>query len=240
VLGADGKVSEDWRLGLLGGLGYTGISAKATTGQSTDLSVGGYAGGELGEVTIKAGAAYTRHLIETSRSIVFPGVNDTVAASYQAGTAQAFLEVSHDFEVQGATVSPFVTLEAVNHATDAFKETGGAGALSVAASVTNAFFVTLGVAAEDKFVLGDGLLVTAHGSLGWRHAFSDGVKVANSFTGGGPFSISAAPIASDVAVITGGLTFDLTEQLSLSVNYDGQVGSGVMSSAVKATLAGQL
>jgi outer membrane autotransporter protein len=240
VLGADGKVTEDWRMGVIAGLGLTGISSGSTTGSSLDASVGGYAGAELGVVTIKMGAAYTRHFIGTSRSIVFPGVNDTVTASYQAGTAQAFFEIGKDFDVEGVTVSPFARVLAVNHATDAFTETGGAGgALSTAASVSNALFVTLGVAAEDKFALTDTMLVTARGSLGWQHAFADAPTVSNSFAGGGPFMISSVPLASDVAVLSGGLVFDISDAMNLAVSYDGMLGSGFASSAVTATLAGK-
>ncbi|MEO9229764.1 MAG: autotransporter domain-containing protein [Devosia sp.] len=239
VFGADGKVTEDWRLGVLGGIGLTGISSGSTNGTSIDGSIGGYAGAELGVVTIKAGAAYTRHFIDTSRSIVFPGVNDTVTASYQAGTAQAFMSFSHDFKVYGMTLTPFAKFQALNHSTDAFTETGGAGKLSTAASAANAFFLTLGVGAEDQFTLTDTMLVTARGSLGWRHAVADPLTVSNSFAGGGPFSVSAAPIAGDVAVLSAGLVFDVSDMLNVSIDYDGMIGSGLMSHAVKATAAGK-
>jgi uncharacterized protein with beta-barrel porin domain len=63
--------------------------------------MGAYAGAQLGVVAIKMGTAYTQYFIGTSRSIVLPGVNDAVTASYQAGTAQAFFEISKDFDVQG-------------------------------------------------------------------------------------------------------------------------------------------
>jgi outer membrane autotransporter protein len=239
VFGADGQVSEDWRLGVLGGLGLTGISSGATSGTSLDASIGGYAGAELGVVTVKLGAAYTRHFIDTSRSIVFPGVNDTMTASYQAGTAQAFLQFSHDFDVNGLTLTPYAKFQAVNHSTDGFTETGGAGRLSSAASVANAFFATLGVGAEDKFALTDTMLVTARGGIGWRHAFADALVATNAFAGGGPFSVSAAPIASDVAVLSGGLVFDVSDSLNVAITYDGEIGSGLMSHAIKATAAGK-
>lgn len=97
--------------------------------------MGAYAGAQLGVVAIKMGTAYTQYFIGTSRSIVLPGVNDAVTASYQAGTAQAFFEISKDFDVQGVTVSPFGKFLAVSHATDAFTEAGGAGGTLAAADV---------------------------------------------------------------------------------------------------------
>ncbi len=240
VFGADGQVSDDWRLGLMGGLGVNAIDADRTAGTSLDASIGGYAGAHIGIIEIKMGAAYTRHFIETNRSIVFPGVSDTMAAQYQAGTAQGFLEVSSDFDVGEATISPFVKLNGVRHVTDGFTETGGEGRLATSASVANALFVTLGVGAEQQFVLNDTMLVTARGSIGWRHAFADQVEVANSFVGGGPFTIASAGIARDVAVVSAGVSVDISEDLGLDLSYEGTLGSGLMSSAVKLTLSGRL
>lgn len=239
VLGADGKVNEDVRLGVLGGIGITGISSEATTGTSTDLSGGVYGGGQFGPVSIKGGLLYTRHLIQTSRAIVFPGVSDTVTASYQAGTAQLYFEVGHDFEAYGMTFTPFARFNALNHSTDAFTETGGQGQLSTKASVVNALFVTLGVSAEDKFVLNDTLLVTARGSVGWRHAFGDTPTVVNSFTNGGSFTVTGSPLAADAAMLEASAVLDLSETTSLKLGYDGLVGSGLASGAVTATFAGK-
>jgi uncharacterized protein with beta-barrel porin domain len=138
--------------------------------------MGAYAGAQLGVVAIKMGTAYTQYFIGTSRSIVLPGVNDAVTASYQAGTAQAFFEISKDFDVQGVTVSPFGKFLAVSHATDAFTEAGGAG-----------------------------------GTLA----------------------------AADVAVLSGGLVFDISDAMNPAVNHDGMLGARYGSSAFSATPAGR-
>jgi uncharacterized protein with beta-barrel porin domain len=48
-----------------------------------------------------------------------------------------------------------------------------------------------------------------------------------------------APIASDVAVISAGLVFDVSDALNLSINYNGEIGNGLISHAIKATAAGR-
>ena len=239
VVGADGEINEDWRLGMLAGLGVTGINSGNTRGSSTDLTIGGYASAQFGIIDLKVGAAYTRHLIETNRQILFPGVNDTMLARYQAGTLQAFVEASADFDLGAVTLSPFVQLAGVNHHTDAFTETGGAGALSVKASSLNALFLTIGVGIEHQFVLGDTMLVTAKGSAGWRHAVADLPVSQNAFAGGGPFAFSAAPVAQDALVLSAGLSFDVNQKMSFDVTYEGAIGSGLSSHAVKLTLSGK-
>jgi fibronectin-binding autotransporter adhesin len=238
VLGADGEFSDGIHLGFLAGAGASGVEARDTTASSTDLTAGVYGGADLGVVRIKFGAAYTRHLINSSRTIVFPGVNDTVTASYGAGTAQVFGEISKEIDLGAFELEPFANLALVNHATEAFSESGAPGALNVAASSINAAFLTLGLRAEHQFVLGDGMLVTARGSLGWRHAFADLPVTTNSFIGGGPFNVAAAPIAQDTLALGAELNFDISENLALTVGYSGEFGSGLMAHAVKATISG--
>ena len=93
--------------------------------------------------------------------------------------------------------------------------------------------------AEDSFVLNDTMLVTARGSIGWRHAFADQAQAVNSFVGGGPMTIASAPLAGDVAVVTVGASTDISEDVSLDIAYEGSIGSGSFSSAVKVTLSGR-
>jgi len=238
VFGIDGRVSEDWRLGLMAGLGVTAIDAGRTTGTSADATIGAYAGGRIGIIEVKAGAAYTRHFIETRRSIVFPGVDDMMRGSYQAGTAQAFVEIGTDIDAGPVTLTPFARIEGVSHATDAFTETGGEGRLRTRGSVANALFVTLGIGAEHEFVLRD-MQVKARGSIGWRHAVADQIRVSNSFVGGGPFTVASAGIAPDAAVVSAGVSISINQDMSLDLGYEGELAGGLSSHAVKLTLSGR-
>jgi outer membrane autotransporter protein len=137
------------------------------------------------------------------------------------------------------TLTPFTQLAGVTQATSAFTETGGQGQLTTAAQTNSALFVTLGVGAETSFVLGNDMLVTAHGSIGWRHAFAAAPVASNSFVGGGPFSVTGTGPATDAAVLSAGLRFDISETLGADLSYDGMIGSGGSSHAVKLTLAGK-
>lgn len=240
MVGADTMLNEQWRAGLVAGAGFTGIEAGPLSAASFDAMFGAYAGAEIGVVRIKAGAAYTRHFISTSRSIVFPGVSDTMVAAYQAGTTQGFVEISTDIDLGDVTLVPFGKLDGVLHATDGFTETGGAGALTTDASMATALFTTIGIGAEHDFVLSDTMLVTARGSLAWRHAFAGQVDVANAFAGGGPFTVASAGIGGDVLLVSIGATIDIDDRTSLDLGYDAALGSGVGSHAVKLTLSGKL
>jgi len=238
LFGAERNLSDEWIGGLMAGIGATGISAGPTTGQSLDATIGAYAGTQIGDVRLKGGVVYTRHFVSTTRAVVFPGVSDTLTAAYQSGTGQSFIEASTDIELKDITLTPFGKLEAVGHATDAFTETGGAGALTTAASSAGALFTTLGIRAEHSFVLGDDLAIRARGSLAWRHAFAGQVTVANSFAGGGPFTVASAGIASDASLVAAGFSTDLDEFTRLDLDYSGELGAGLSSHALKLTIAG--
>src|SRR5690606_28358281 len=104
-----------------------------------------------------------------------------------------------------------------HHATDAFTESGGAGALSSAANSVVGAFSTLGVRVERQFALEDGMLLTASGGIGWRHAFADTPVAANSFAGGDSFTVAGAPIGGDAVALSGKLSLDATEELKMSL-----------------------
>lgn len=238
LVGADASFDGDHRLGIFAGVGHTAIAARNTDATSTDLTVGAYGGAEMGVVRATFGAAYTHHMISTERSISFAAVSDTVSASYGAGTAQVFGELSRPFEVEGLTLTPFANLALVGHGHGAFSETGGAGALDVAAGTSVAAFTTIGLRAEHSFILEEGVLVRAEGNLGWRHAFADTPTSTNAFATGPDFTVAAAPIASDAIVIGGRLTIDPSEALKITLGYEGQFASGFASHAARLTLGG--
>jgi uncharacterized protein with beta-barrel porin domain len=72
-----------------------------------------------------------------------------------------------------------------------------------------------------------------------QHAFADTPTVANSFTGAGAFMVSSVPVASEAAVLCGGLVFDISDAINPAVNYDGILGARYGSSAFSARLAGK-
>ncbi|HTN09641.1 MAG TPA: autotransporter domain-containing protein [Acetobacteraceae bacterium] len=234
VMGAD-ALADTWRLGLLAGYSHSSFNAaaRASSGESDNIHLGLYGGTQLGALGLRAGAAYTWHDIQTSRSVAFTGFADGLGAGYGAGTAQVFGEAGYTIDAGGATFEPFAGLAYVNLATAGFTESGGAGALTGTGGSTDATFTTLGVRIASEFMIGD-MKATARGMLGWRHAFGDLTPTStHAFQGSSAFTVAGVPIAQDSAVIEAGLDLNLTDNATLGLSYSGQFGSGAQDQSAK-------
>ncbi len=239
VAGGDTMVGDGWRLGLLGGYSRTSFDADdgAASGDSDNFHVGVYGGRHFGAVALRAGASYTRHAIDTSRTVSFPGLTETLKASYDAGTAQAFVEAGYRAEMGRVAFEPFAGLAYVSTSTDGFTETGGAAALTSTDKSFDSTTTTLGLRAATDFNVGDGK-ATVRGGLGWRHAFGDVTPASTvAFVGGGDsFTVYGAPIARDALLIEAGLDFAIAPKANLGLSYTGQVANGARDHGVKASL----
>ncbi|MCA0276720.1 MAG: autotransporter domain-containing protein [Proteobacteria bacterium] len=239
VAGADTVVGGDWRVGLLAGYSRTSFETDggASSGDSDNFHLGVYGGRHFGAVALRAGAAYTRHSIDTTRTISFPGLSETLKASYDAGTAQVFVEAGYRAEMGRVAFEPFAGLAYVSTSTDGFTETGGAAALTGADKSFDSTTSTLGLRAATDLHLGDAK-ATARGGLGWRHAFG-GVEPSSTvaFAGGDSFTVYGAPIARDALLIEAGFDLAIAPKATLGLTYTGQIANGARDHGAKATLA---
>lgn len=237
--GVDGLL-DDWRVGVMAQAGATGTVVAGLNSFSTsiDYGLGVYGGREWGDTRLALGATFTRHDISANRQVVFPGFADTLTAQYAAGTSQAFAQLSHKFNLGAVALTPYASLAYVSHATDGFTESGGAAALTSTANVIDATFATLGLGADRQFVVGDDMLLTAKGAVGWRHAFSDAAGATHTLAGGTSFAVLGAPIVADMFVLNAGLSLDVSPTTTLELRYDGQLGGGTQTHALKATWTG--
>ncbi|WP_421917317.1 autotransporter domain-containing protein [Mesorhizobium sp.] len=227
IAGADGAVGDAWRIGVLAGYSHSSFDADndASSGSSDNYHLGVYGGGRWGAFGVRAGAAYSWHSIQTDRTVGFPGFDDALSANYDAGTTQLFGEAGYRIESPIAAFEPFANLTYVNLHTDGFAESGGAAALTSAASNNSVTFSTLGVRASTDVSLG-GLPATVRGTLGWRHAFGDITPTSSvNFTGSDVFSVAGAPIAVDAMLVEAGIDFAVSETAKFGLTYSGQFGS---------------
>jgi outer membrane autotransporter protein len=236
AFGLDGMLG-DWRLGMMLHAGFTSsaVPSLGSTIGSTDYGLGIYGGREWGDTRLALGAVYARHDIHSTRSVSFPGFTDLLSGHYAAGTAQAFAGLSQEFDLGTVSLLPYAGLAYVSHATDGFTETGGAAALSRTSNIVDATFATLGLRAEQKFVIDGDMLLTASGSLGWRHAFGDAPSATYALAGGTSFNVVGAPMVSDMIVLSAGLNLDVSETTKIDVSYDGQLSGGTQTHSVQGT-----
>ncbi len=238
LAGIDGNAGA-WRVGVLAGLSETSfdLEARGSSGESRTTHLGVYAGTAWGHFAFRTGFAYAWHDIETDRTAAFPGFAETLAADYDAGTLQAFGEVSYRTRLgAGAELEPFLGLAHVRHHVDGFQETGGSAALSGAGQTTEVTFTTLGARLSHNFTLGTAE-AAAWGMAGWRHAFGDTTPFATHvFAGGDLFTVAGVPVGKDVALIEAGLDVKLSPTAVIGLSYSGQYASGARDQAVKTFL----
>ena len=236
LIGADGLVTETWRLGVVAGYSHSSfdLDRRASSGDSDDYHLGLYGGTQWGALGFRAGAAYTWHSIETVRSVAFPGVSDQLSADYDAGTTQVFGELGYKVDHGSFAFEPFGNLAYVNVHTDGFNENGGAAALTTPSSGTDVTFTTLGLRASTGFGIG-AIQATASGMVGWRHALGDVTPLSSfAFAGSNAFTIAGTPIAEDAVLLEAGLDFSLSAKASLGVSYSGQIASNAGDHAFRA------
>ncbi|GGE80964.1 autotransporter domain-containing protein [Stappia taiwanensis] len=222
-VGADTWISG-WRVGALVGYGQTGIDvrARSSSTDATDVHAGLYAGSVFGAVSLRAGAGFTWHRLDSTRDAAATGFSDTLRAKYNAHTAQAFGELGYQVETGFGRVEPFAGLAHVSNRRDSFAEDGGPAALNVSAETMDSTFTTLGMRIETALPL-ENLQATARAGIAWQYAFGDTAPVSShAFPGGAGFLIAGTPLARNRAVLDAGLDLALTSQARLEVNYQGQ------------------
>jgi len=243
LVGADVDLGDTWRAGVVGGFSHTSFKAneRSSSGNSDNYHLGIYGGASFGEHKewgVRTGLAYTRHRLETNRTVSFPGFADSLHSDSSASTMQAFGEVGYKLQGEAGILEPFANLAHVNYSSSRFNERGGLAALSSLGGSTDVTYTTLGVRGSTKLDFGGGTNITARGTLGWAHALgSTTPKSQMAFAGGTPFTISGVPLAKNVAVVEAGLDFAISPTATLGVSYGGQFGSGDRDQGVKANLS---
>nr|WP_255714070.1 autotransporter domain-containing protein [Pelagibacterium xiamenense] len=238
VMGGDALVLDTARIGVLGGYSRStfSVSDRVSSGTADTYTLGAYGGGEWGALTLTGGLAHSWHSLDTTRSTDISGFSDSLTASYNARTLQAWGEAAYSFEAGAARFEPFANLAYVSLATDGFTESGGAAALSAASNVVDATFTTLGLRAETDIAFGE-TDATLRGTVGWRHAFGGAPASQLSFASSGDaFTIAGVPLGRDTLVLEAGIDLNLADEATMSFAYGGQFGSGVQDHSATARL----
>jgi outer membrane autotransporter protein len=235
--GADGQFSNTVRLGLLGGFSRNAFDGVRGDGNSSNLHIGAYVGGQWDALALRGGVAYSKYDIDTARSVGVGKVSDAPQSGDSgADMGQVFGEVGYRLGGEALNLEPFVNLANVSLSTDSFGETGGVSALKGQGDSTSVTFSTLGVNGRSAANAGNGNAVFK-GTVGWRHAFGDTTPLSTlSFASGKAFTVAGVPVAENSVVLDLGLDFRAGDNVVFGVSYNGQFGSGVSDNGVRADL----
>jgi len=233
-LGGDANVGNGWRVG--GALGFTDgkikVNDRSSSSDVTSYTAALYGGNSWetsgGKVNFLAGAAYTRHDVDSRRSVSLGG-NQTLKADYHVNTTQLFTELGYAIPVgQASQVEPYLGLAWLSQKAKGFQESGGSAALRGSSQSDDITTFTLGLRGNTVLDLGENKAKLFAG-LGWRHATGD-VEPSRRMSfvqgAGSEFSISGAPIAKDAAVVDFGAEVAVGKNAALGLGYSGQFDNG--------------
>ena len=164
--GADVRLGETWRAGLVAGYMRTDLNVddRSSSAGIDSVQFGGYAGGKVGAFNVRGGASYSYDKIDTSRGIVFPGFTDQASAHFHGNVGQVFGEVGYGMALGQVALEPLAGLAYVNVRDDSFAESGGLAALSATSTNQSTSYSTLGLRAATAVPLANGTVLIPRGS----------------------------------------------------------------------------
>ena len=227
LFGADKLLKHDVLVGVLGGASFTDMSVdnRNSTGTSDNYHLGAYGGTQWNNLALRSAVAYSWHDIDSTRTPSFSTFSDRDTADYRANTFQASTELGYTIPAGQSKLEPFANLTYVKLHTNGFSENGGAAALDVSSSDTEATFTTLGLRSATDFLMGKHV-ATLKGTLGWRHKYDATTPTTTQvFSGGEDFTVTGVPISEDAAVVEVGLEVPVTVNAKVNIAYGGQFGS---------------
>jgi outer membrane autotransporter protein len=237
LAGMDAAFGNGWRGGFVTGFGATSFSSgvPGASGSANSYHLGGYAGGMAGAYSLRGGAAYTLHQIDTTRAISIGALDETLTAGYNASTSQVFGEISRAMTLGDASFEPYAGLALVHQHSDGFSESGGDAALTAASASQALGIATLGVRGETDTREIGGRDMTFRGGLAWRHAFGDVTpETLMRFAGGSAFNIAGAPVERDSMIVEAGVDIAVSQNATLSFDFRGELGGSVRDGTLKA------
>lgn len=227
LVGLEHTLSEQWRVGLMGGYSDTTakVGRRASKAKVDSYHLAAYAGYLHERWALSFGAGYSLHKVDSRRTVAFGNFSDRLSADYDAHTAQIFGEVSRNFDAGVALVEPYARLTFVRYETETFHERGGAARLEGSSKQAQTELTLGGRLMRQINLEGDRALLLRAG-LGWNHAFGDDTADTDMrfSEGGGAFSVKGAPLSRDRMVVEAGAEFRVSPGMRLGFDYLGQLG----------------
>ncbi len=241
LLGADGLVSREVFVGMLAGIGGVAVDLpeRDSRAEATSYQLGLYGGAALGQVRLAFGAAVAANQVSVTRTPSFTGFSETLGADYSTTTAQLFGELGYAFELGDVALTPFVRAALIGQSGSRYSESGGDAALSGASGGIGLGVLSAGLKAVRQFVVGDGLVLAARGSIAVQRTTGDQPMATHGFAGGTPFTVSGASPGDTAVLLEAGLGGELAPGMNLDLGYQGQFGGAQSTHAVKLTLSGK-
>lgn len=232
IFGADTDVSNDTRLGMAFGFGSSSadVSSRGADAKIDNYTLGAYGNSAIGITSLRYGAAYSWHHIDSKRYTLADQPQSKT--DYSARTAQAFVELAAAKTYGAMTLEPFVGLAYVDTRANKFNESGAAG-LEGKRSSLSLGFSSLGLRAGTQWALKNQSTVSLDASIGWLHALGGTTpETKMNWQPSASFNSSGLPVSRNTLAVQTGLTWQHNETMALNLSYQGQFGQGTNDQGV--------
>lgn len=211
MLAYDKPLNNQTRVGLGGGYANSTIDGNNSSG-STDIDsyqVTGYLHYAPGPWFVQAALTAGVNDYESTRHIVFPGVNRTATSDYTGQQYTGIVTLGRHFELNETTITPLASLQASHIRVGSYTESGAGDAnLRVESQDYNFVQSTLGVKAE-RVIRSGNSTYSPEVHVKWLHDFnSTTMEQDAAFTGGGAsFNAQGIKQDRDLYNVGAGITF---------------------------------
>lgn len=240
LLGADTEIADDWRLGMATGFTRTSLDGGYGSRASSDnYHLALYGGKQFGDLALRTGASYSRHRIDTSRTVNYASQSDQGNAKYSANTQQVFIESGYKIENNVTNLEPFVNLAYINYQNKGMQEKGGFAALRSQSQHTETTLSTVGLRTDNRWQITPNTAVALQTELGWQHDYGNtGRDTALMFKDSNPsFTVNTLPIERNAAVLKTQASIAAGENWVFAVGYSGQLSRNHQNNSVNAGLS---
>jgi len=229
TLGADYRVNDNFVIGLLGG--YANSNASLVNSGSIDLNSGKiglytsvFGNGFYADALVGAGI----NSYDTTRTSV--GGNAT--GSPDGWELNTLINGGYDFHAGDWSFGPIASVSYTQINLNSFTETGSLAALKYPDQTQESLRTNVGAKIVYTTTLG-GMKVTPQVRVSWQHEFMDSTQsIGSQFATGSSseFTVTGPQVGRDSALVSAGVSVQVTPTVSVYTYYDGQLGRSNYSS----------
>lgn len=175
--------------------------------------------------------------MSTERRVGIDGT-EKLDADFDASNLAGRIEAGHRFATgEQLGLTPYAALQAQAVYMPGYDENGGSFALDYNANTATALRTELGVGI-DTALGADPSVARVFGRVAWAHDWNSDAKVQASFASldMSTFTVNGAEAPDNIALVTGGAEFGLTDATVLAATFDGEFADGYQSYAGSLTL----
>jgi outer membrane autotransporter protein len=222
-LGVDYRLTDQLAIGVLGEYSHTWTTLDPSGHINVDSGRGGvYATWHDHGIYVNGAIYGGYNNYDSSRS----GLAGQATGSTEGAEWSTFITCGYDFHFGHLTVGPVVSLQYTNVAIDGFSEQGSLAPLQIHSDSVESLRSDVGFRMLYQWQIGT-IIIQPSLKAAWEHEYKySAIPITAGIAGiPGPSATFYGPSEGhDSAVVSAGVSVQLTRALSIYVNYDGQLG----------------